>query len=173
LAAAGELANDGFDGGGPDKGSGLLIPGSEELVNGRDQVLDAQERIAAEPGENRWIIEWGSMKSYSGRFSVFPSKNWILQVSAGRLTRPERQEPGDVVRTTASLEYTRPMEAGNAWSTSLIWGRNHDTFTQHNLNSFLVETVYPIGRKNFLTGRLEHVDKDELFADTPALEERL
>jgi hypothetical protein len=135
--------------------------------------LEASGFYGSEPGEDRWIIEWGSMNSYSGRFSVFPSKNWMFQVSAGRLTHPERQEPGDVVRTTASLHYTRPMDFGNAWSTSLIWGRNHDTFTQHNLNSYLAETVYPVGRKNFLTGRIEYVDKDELFADTPALEEQL
>ena len=135
--------------------------------------LEASGFYGSEPGENRWIIEWGSMNSYSGRFSVFPSKNWMFQVSAGRLTHPERQETGDVVRTTASVQYTRPTEAGNAWSTSLIWGRNHDTFTQHNLNSYLIETVYPIGRKNFLTGRLEYVDKDELFAGAPALEEQV
>lgn len=113
------------------------------------------------------------MNSYSGRLSVLPSKNWMFQVSAGRLSHPERQSPGDVVRTTASLHYTRPMDSGNAWSTSLIWGRNHDTFTQHNLNSYLAETVYPVSRKNFLTGRIEYVDKDELFADTPALEAQL
>jgi hypothetical protein len=135
--------------------------------------LEASGFYGSEPGENRWTIQWGSMNSYSGRVSVFPSKNWMFQVSAGRLTHPERQEPGDVVRTTASLHYTRPIEDRNAWSTSLIWGRNHDTFTQHNLNSYLVETVYPIGRKNFLTGRLEYVDKDELFADKPDLEELL
>jgi hypothetical protein len=103
---------------------------------------------------------------------MVPSKNWIFQVSTGRLTYPERQAPGDVVRTTASIQYTRPMDGG-AWSTSLIWGRNHDTFNQRNLNSYLVETVYPASRKNFLTGRIEYVDKDELFADTPALEEQL
>jgi hypothetical protein len=135
--------------------------------------LEASGFYGSEPGENRWIIQSGPMNSYSGRLSVLPSKNWIFQVSAGRLTHPERQEPGDVVRTTASVHYTRPLDSGNAWSTSLIWGRNHDTFTQHNLNSYLAETVYPMGRRNFLTGRFELVDKDELFADTPDLEAQL
>lgn len=135
--------------------------------------FEASGFYGSEPGENRWMIQWASMNSYSGRLSILPSKNWAFQVSAGRLTRPERQAPSDVVRTTASLHYTRPMDSGNAWSTSLIWGRNHDTFTQHNLNSYLAETVYPVGRKNFLTGRIEYVDKDELFADTPGVEERL
>jgi hypothetical protein len=132
--------------------------------------LEASSFYGSEPGENRWIIEWGPMNSYSGRLSILPSKNWLFQVSAGRLAHPERQQAGDVVRATASLQYTRPMDFGNAWSTSLIWGRNHDTLTQHNLNSYLAETVYPIGRRNFVTGRIELVDKDELFTDTPDLE---
>ncbi len=127
----------------------------------------------AEPDENRWHIDWGPMNSYAVRFSVFPSKNWMAQASAGRLTNPERQSPGDVVRSTASLSYSRPLADDETWSTSLIWGRNHDVVTQHNLNSYLAETVYPVSQKNFLTGRIELVDKDELFADNPDLEEQL
>ena len=135
--------------------------------------LEASGFYGTEPGENRWTIDWGPMNSYSGRLSILPSKNWLFQVSAGRLAHPERQAPGDVTRTTASLQYTRPFDYGNAWSTSLIWGRNHDTFTHRNLNSYLAETVYPVSRRNFLTGRWELVDKDELFADTPDLEAQL
>jgi hypothetical protein len=127
--------------------------------------LEASGFHGTEPNENRWNIDWGGMNSYSGRVSVFPSKNWMAQVSAGRITRPERQEPADVVRTTASLHYTRPMADGGAWSTSLIWGRNHNTLTRHSLNSYLLESLYPVTNKNFLTGRIEIVDKDELFED--------
>jgi hypothetical protein len=135
--------------------------------------LEASGFHGAEPDENRWNIDWGSMDSYSARFSIFPAKNWMAQVSAGRLTRPERQAEGDVVRATASLHYTRPASDGNAWSTSLIWGRNHDTASRHNLNSYLLESVYPVTKKDFITGRVELVDKDELFADDAALEHRL
>lgn len=135
--------------------------------------IEASGFYGTEPGENRWRVDWGPMNSYSGRFSVLPSANWLMQVSAGRLAHPERQEPGDVVRTTASVHYSRPAGHGEAWSTSLIWGRDHDTFTGHDLNSYLAETVYPLRRRNFLTGRIEWVDKDELFADDPALEARL
>ncbi len=135
--------------------------------------LEASGFYGSEPNENRWNIDWGPMNSYSGRLSILPTKNWMAQVSAGRLARPERQAEGDVVRTTASLHYTRPVSDGNAWSTSLIWGRNHDTFTQHNLNSYLLESVYPVSRRNFLTGRVELVNKDELFANNHTLEERL
>jgi hypothetical protein len=135
--------------------------------------FEASGFYGTEPGENRWDLDWGPMNSYSGRVSVFPARNWMFQFSAGRLAHPEALQPGDVVRATASLQYTRPMAYGNQWSTSLIWGRNHETVTGRNLNSYLAETVYPLRRKNFLTGRVEWVAKDELFADTPDLEARL
>ena len=124
--------------------------------------MEASGFYGTEPDENRWHIDWGGMNSYSGRLSLMPDKNWLFQISAGRLARPERQEPGDVTRTTASLQYNRPAGMNRSWSSSLIWGRNHDTATEHNLNSYLAETVYPLSRRNFLTGRWELVDKDEL-----------
>jgi hypothetical protein len=134
--------------------------------------LEASGFSGTEPGENRWIIQTGPINSWSTRFSVFPGKNWMAQVSAGRLAHPERQSPGDVVRSTASLHYTKPLPGGSL-SSSLIWGRNHDTLTHRNLNSYLAESELPVTRRNFLTGRAESVDKDELFADRPNLEERL
>jgi len=134
--------------------------------------LEASGFYGSEPGENRWIIQTGPINSWSTRFSVFPTKNWLAQVSVGRLTQPERQSPGDVVRSTASLHYTKPMPGGS-WSSSFIWGRNHDTLTHRNLNSYLLESELPVTRRNFITGRAELVDKDELFADSPDLEEQL
>ena len=62
---------------------------------------------------------------------------------------------------------------GGSWSSSLIWGRNHDTDSGHNVNSYLAESVLPIKRKNFLTGRVELVDKDELFDDQPEIKQNL
>jgi hypothetical protein len=141
--------------------------------------LEASGFYGTEPNENRWNIDWGPMNSYSGRVSVFPSKNWMAQVSAGKLTAPEQHVQGDIVRTTASLHYTKPIACGTAWSTSLIWGRNHRTFpsdgasVKRNLNSYLIETLYPVSSKNFLTARAELVDKDELFADNHELERQL
>jgi hypothetical protein len=135
--------------------------------------LEASGFHGAEPGEDRWKIPWGAMDSWSGRLSISPFSNWTAQVSAGRITHPELLSPGDVIRTTASLAYSKPEGAGEAWSTSLIWGRNHDASMGHNLNSYLIESVYPFWRRNYLTGRIEYVDKDELFDDTPALEAQL
>ncbi|HYL36567.1 MAG TPA: hypothetical protein VEV17_11695 [Bryobacteraceae bacterium] len=134
--------------------------------------LEASGFYGTEPDESRWNIDYGPINSWSTRLSVFPARNWMAQVSVGRLARPEQQEPGDVVRSTASLQYTRPMQ-GSSWSTSLIWGRNHKMLDHRNSNAYLLESVAPYRRKNFFTGRVEMVDKDELFSDQPDLEARL
>ena len=127
----------------------------------------------AEPNENRWNIAAGAMDSWAARFSVFPTSNWAAQVSVGRLTHPEALEPGDVVRTTASVSYSRPMGGAN-WATSFIFGRNHSTAaTGRGTNAFLLESVIPFREKNYFTGRWEMVDKNELFAAEPALEQQL
>lgn len=130
--------------------------------------LEASGFHGAEPGENRWIVQAGPIDSWAARLWFFPSQNWAAQFSAGRLAHPEALEPGDQVRTTASLQYTRPL-AGASWSTSLIWGRNHSTATFRNLNSYLIESALPVHRKNWITGRWELVDKDELFSNQPDL----
>jgi hypothetical protein len=135
-------------------------------------TLEASGFYGTEPGENRWVFDWGPMNSYASRLSVSPNKNWQAQFSAGRLAHPEREQPGDVVRTTASLAYTRRV-SGGAWASSLVWGRNHETLTGRNLDAYLLETLYPVRHKNFLTARIELVDKDELFTDEPALEAAL
>src|SRR5581483_7723859 len=132
--------------------------------------LESSVFHGAEPGENRWIIQAGAINSYSARVWYFPGKNWAAQFSAGRITHPEALEPGDQTRVTASLHYTRPLAVG-AWSSSLIWGRIHSTATHRDLNSYLAESVLPVSQNNLLTGRFELVDKDDLFADEPVLEE--
>lgn len=132
----------------------------------RQFKLEASGFHGAEPGENRWIIQQGAMDSWSTRLWYFPTKYWAAQVSVGRLARPELLEPGDQVRTTASVEYSKPMPGGS-WSSSLIWGRIHSTDTKRDLNSYLAESVLPIHSKNFITGRVELVAKDDLFADDP------
>ena len=116
-----------------------------------------------EPNENRWTIGYGAMDSYSARITVSPNANWSGQVSAGRLTRPEALEPGDQVRTTGSVTYNRPYANGN-WATSVIWGRVHKTATSANLNGYGLESVARFARKNYVTGRIELDDKDELLA---------
>jgi len=134
--------------------------------------LEASGFYGSEPGENRWTIQTGPINSWSSRLWFFPSQNWAAQVSLGKLTRPEALDPGDQTRVTASLAYSRPM-AGSSWSSTLAWGRTHNTATFRNLNSYLAESVVPVSRKNFVSGRFELVDKDELFANQPDLERQL
>jgi hypothetical protein len=134
--------------------------------------LEASGFYGSEPGEIRWIVETGPINSWSARLWYFPAKNWAAQVSGGRIAHPEQLEPGDQVRTTASLHYSKPLVIGN-WSSSFIWGRNHSTATERDLNSYLIESVLPIQRKHFLTGRIELVDKDDLFSDQLELEQHL
>lgn len=134
--------------------------------------VEASGFYGAEPNENRWNIDSGPIDSWSARIWYFPARNWAAQVSMGRIHNPERFEPGDQVRTTASLHYTKPL-AGGSWASSLIWGRDHNTRNQHNTNSYLAESVVPIKRLHFITGRFELLDRDELFSNQPELEERL
>jgi hypothetical protein len=130
----------------------------------RKVQLEASGFYGTEPGENRWNFGYGPINSWSTRLSYFPARNWSAQVSVGRLARPERQAPGDVVRSTASVSYSTPIDGG-AWNTSLIWGRNHEILTARNTDAYLLESVVPLHKRNFVTGRIELVDKDELFDD--------
>ncbi|MBV8833394.1 MAG: hypothetical protein JO108_29710 [Acidobacteriaceae bacterium] len=133
---------------------------------------EASGFYGAEPDEFRWNIDTGPMNSWSTRLWYFPNNNWAAQFSVGHLTHPEMLEAGDQTRTTASIEYTKPLPGGS-WSTSLIWGGKHNTHTKSNTNGYTLESVLPIHRTNFLTGRAELVDKDELFAGEPEIEDYL
>ena len=126
--------------------------------------LEASGFHGREPNENRWNIGYGAIDSWSTRVSISPTSNWMGQVSVGRLAHPEALETGDVVRSTASLHYST-----RGWSSSLIWGRNHKTADHRNGNSFTLESVAPVDRRNFITGRIELVDKDELFDAQPEI----
>jgi hypothetical protein len=139
----------------------------------RSLRFEASGFYGSEPLENRWTIYLGPMNSYSGRITFTPTPRWSAQISAGRLSHPEALEPGEVVRTTASIEYVVPRPHGNWWATSLIWGRNYKTEAQYGSNAVLAETLVPLGEKNFISGRYEWSQRDELFANNPALEEQL
>ena len=138
----------------------------------RKVKLEASGFHGSEPGEDRWIIQQGAINSFSGRVWFFPTKHWAAQVSAGRLAHPEPLEPGDQTRVTASIEYTRPVPGGS-WASTLAWGRVHSTATLRDLNSYLAESELPVTRRDFITGRFELVDKDDLFADDLELQQQL
>ena len=114
-----------------------------------------------EPDENRWDIDTGSIDSWAARVTFDPTTHWTAQVSAGHLVRPEAAERSDVTRTTASISYSGDTRFGRA-DTSLIFGHNQKS-EGRSVSSWLIESVQRLGEKNYLTGRFEIVDKDELF----------
>jgi hypothetical protein len=124
--------------------------------------LEASAFNGREPNEERWSIQAAAWDSYSGRVSVAPARDWTAQYSVGRLEHPEALEPGSQWRQTASVEYDKPLAAGN-WATSLVWGRVHKIATGTNLNGYLLESTVNFLRRDYLFTRLELVDKDELF----------
>jgi len=121
-----------------------------------------------EPDEKRYTIQFAALDSWSARLSVAASKNWTAQYSYGRLEHPEALEPGSQRRQTAAVEYVLPYARGS-WATSVVWGRVHNEFDNHNLNGYLLETTANFKVRNYAFSRLELVDKDELFPANPAL----
>ena len=128
-----------------------------------------------EPGENRWTVGWGAMDSWSARLTWLPLKDWAAQVSTGRLHHPEALEADDEERTTASVEYARGERAA-----SVIWGRDYKTQdtggktrvgagSGYAVNAVTVEGVTPAGKKNYITGRVEWSQRDELFGAQGAI----
>jgi hypothetical protein len=119
-----------------------------------------------EPDEKRYTIQFAALDSWSARLGVAPSRNWTAQYSYGRLEHPEALEPGSQRRQTASVEYVRPFTRGS-FASSLIWGRVHKVFDNHNLNGYVFETTTNFLSRYYAFSRLELVDKDELFPANP------
>jgi hypothetical protein len=118
-----------------------------------------------EPDENRYDFDAHKWNSRSARLSFMPNRNWAFQVSQGFLRSPEAREPdADVRRTTASAQYTRPLDRGY-WASAFVWGRNH--LSEHgetrNSNGYTFESTVNFLDKNYAYTRIELVDKDELL----------
>jgi hypothetical protein len=122
----------------------------------------------AEPDENRWDLETGSLDSWAVRATWDPTPNVSAQLSTGHLEHPEALEPDNVQRTTASIAHHLRLPGGEL-ETSLIWGHN-DRSHGHATNGFTAEASWRFRESNYLTARGEIVDKDELFADAHAVE---
>lgn len=126
---------------------------------------------AHEPNEERWSIQLAPLDSWSFRATSAPTRNWTAQYSYGRLFHPEAIDPSNERRQTASLEYNREWSAGKLrtgnWATSLIWGRKHKELENTTQNSYLLESTLNFLARNYAYSRLELVDKDELFPQTP------
>jgi hypothetical protein len=110
-----------------------------------------------EPDENRWDIDGGNIDSWSVRGTWDPSPNMTLQLSTGHLVNPEAHEPGNVQRTTASIQHYLPLQDGSL-ATSLIWG--HNQAHGQGTDGITAEANWKFRTSNYLTGRFERVDKE-------------
>src|SRR5438105_904152 len=139
----------------------------------RDLKIEGSTFKGREPDERRYDFDKPKLDSFSGRLSWNPTKNLALQVSHGYMHSPEELEPeANRHRTTASLIYNRPVGRDANWSSSIVWGQNHDG-GHGKTQSVLVETNYQRGRDT-IYARFERVEKPghELVLD-PIDEERV
>lgn len=120
-----------------------------------------------EPDEHRWDIERPRFDSWSVRATWNPTASLSMQASYGFLKSPEKLHPKENVRrTAASITHDLPLAEGGHWQSTFAWGRNDPSGGDHGhaTDAFLLESALQLGR-NTIFGRLENVDKDELFGD--------
>lgn len=89
-------------------------------------------------------------------------------MSHGYLASPEALEPDATEhRSTASVSYTRPLDHGRVWATTLGFGR--DLVDHVRSDGWLAETDAQVTERLTLFGRLERVQKtgDELDLGPP------
>lgn len=113
----------------------------------------------AEPDENRWDLDQGSLDSYAGRVTVTPGGGLSLQVSACRREEPEALEEGNQTRQTASIAWERMFDGGGTVAVLAGSGRNLLPGDQQEWGHLLEATWHPRPR-HFLYGRVEQVDRD-------------
>src|SRR5262249_25041824 len=87
----------------------------------------------------------------SGRLWFKPNSQWAFQVSTGHIVSPERFEPGDLQRTTASASWTRTT-GGDIDAVTVGFGINDQSFEQRQ--AVFVEGAHHTGR-NTVYGRAE------------------
>jgi hypothetical protein len=99
---------------------GVITVGAQRRVWG----VEVSAFQGREPDEDRLDVDFGPLDSVAARAS-WTSGLWRAQVSNGWVTSPEPLEPGDAVKSTASIEYVRPSSAdarGRSWTAAV--GRN-------------------------------------------------
>lgn len=128
----------------------------------KDFKIETSAFHGREPDQFRYNIETGGLDSNSVRLTYNPTPNWSGQVSYGHIKSPEQLEPDvDVNRTTASI--TNNTNFGiNILQTTFAWGRNAPNEGE-STNAYLLESALKIGASHTVFGRLENVDKNELF----------
>ena len=130
----------------------------------RGVKIEASGFRGREPDEDRWDIESPRIDSWSARFTVNPTANWSAQASYGDLHSPEQLAPEeDVKRVTASVTHNQPLSGADNLQTTVAWGRNREEHGHED--AWLAESALRLRNRHTVFGRIENVDKDELFAE--------
>jgi hypothetical protein len=113
----------------------------------------------AEPDEDRWDLDQGSLDSYAGRITLAPGGGFSLQVSACRREEPEALEEGNQTRQTASVAWEKVFDDGGSLAVLAGTGRNLLPEDQEEWGHLAEATWHPRPR-HFLYARIEQVDRD-------------
>jgi hypothetical protein len=131
--------------------------------------LDGSVFNGREPDQHRWDLDTPRLDSYSGRATYNLTRDWSLSASVGHLRGPEQLEPDvDTNRFTAFAIYNRSLPEGGNWQTSLGWGRNRK-YPGKATDAFLLESGLNLRKTQTFFGRVERVEKDELFREEDPL----
>ncbi|MEO8256257.1 MAG: hypothetical protein ABI868_02825 [Acidobacteriota bacterium] len=126
-----------------------------------------------EPDEKRTGLEAGALDSWSGRFWFLPTRQWALQVSAGRLNQAEPGHAGDarvdLDRMTASATYHRVFQPGSIWASTVGWGRNSERGGD-GTQALFAETNVTVDRRDAWFGRFELAEKSAHDLDVDSLD---
>jgi hypothetical protein len=120
--------------------------------------LEGSTFTGREPNQARTNFDPVHLDSYSERFSWNPNRFVAAQISSGFVKSPEALSPSiDVMRTTASVLYTRPLGFDASWSHALVFGQNHES-NGLRTNAYLYESDFRCNG-SALFGRAEIVQK--------------
>lgn len=115
-----------------------------------------------EPDQNRWDFDRPRFDSYSARVTYNPTKNWSAQVSYGNIHSPEQLDPGvNQQRLTTSVSYQLHRDSFD-WGTTLAFGEDFN-HPGNDLYGLLLESTFVWQNVHTFFGRIENVQKDELF----------
>jgi hypothetical protein len=124
-------------------------------VRAGEWLVESSAFYGREPDENRTDIDLGPLDSYSARAT------WIhgdtrAQVSIGHINEPDINEPGDVIRFTASFERTGTL-AGRRSAMTMAFGQNNELFDTEN--AILTEMTLGLWTRGTAYVRAEIADK--------------
>ncbi len=124
--------------------------------------VEASAFRGREPDQKRYDIETGALDSRSLRVSWNPNRSWALQSSWAWIKSPEALEADiDQQRFTASALYTRRLQTGGTWASTLAVGRK-DMVPGDAVWAGLAETAFLPDDHWTYFARAERVEQAEL-----------